>query len=99
MTEQFSLRLHAAEEIVPETQPAPAGWNRRSYVLAGAARDATQPPRTVELPEGAVLEIELANGQRLLVAAEDAERYLGRARVEGGSRVYRSEERRVGKEC
>ena len=36
------------------------------------------------LASGDVLEIKLENGRRLLVAAEDAERYLGRATVRDG---------------
>lgn len=57
-----------------------AGWKTTCFDIATAARDIKGrdvKPRTI--PADAVLELELDNGTRLLVAAEDAERYLGKA--------------------
>ena len=55
------------------------GWEAEAYVLDGATRGAATAPSRLELAVDAVLELELHNGTRLLVAAGDAERYLGAA--------------------
>ena len=54
-----------------------AGWEAETYRLDGAARgaEAIATPRPLESDD--VVELELANGMRLLVAAGDMERYLG----------------------
>lgn len=54
-----------------------AGWEAETYRLDGAARgaEAIATPRPLEADD--VVELELANGMRLLVAAGDMERYLG----------------------
>lgn len=68
-----NLQAHpAADENV-------AGWQATGYVLSTAARGSEKAAPPVVLADGDVLELELENGTRLLVAAEDAERYLGRA--------------------
>ncbi len=67
-----------------------AGWAADVYVLdGGMARSAEEPPPSLHLKADAVLELELANGTRILVAAEDAKRYFGAAigRGEGQSGI------------
>lgn len=56
---------------------ASAGWEVETFILDGAARGAGVPLPEIELQADAVLELELANGTRILVAAGDAESYLG----------------------
>lgn len=86
MSENLSLSLDAPTVKAEDF----AGWSVSSYTIATAARDVGTKPLSVPLPPGAVLELELANGLRLLVAAEDAERYLGRAEdADGGAKTLR----------
>ncbi len=61
-----------------------AGWEAEVFTLDGAARGADTALPSLELTDDTVLELELANGVRLLVAAKDAHRYLGPA-VRGGN--------------
>ena len=75
MNPSLTLTLQAA----PPLTETLAGWQVESYALSGAARGPEQASHKVVLAPGDVLEIELDNGTHLLVAAEDAERYLGRA--------------------
>ena len=75
MNPSLTLNLQAA----PPVKETVAGWQVESYALSGTARGPEQASQKVALTPGDVLEIELENGTRLLVAAEDAERYLGRA--------------------
>ncbi len=56
-----------------------AGWNAEVYVLDGTARGTEAKVELKPLQPDSVLELELANGTRILVAAEDAHRYLGAA--------------------
>ena len=56
---------------------ASAGWEVETFILDGAARGAGVPLPEVKLQADAVLELELANGTRILTAAEDAHHYLG----------------------
>lgn len=56
-----------------------SGWAAEVYSLDGLARGAGQRAVPAALAPDAVLELELANGTRILVAAADAERYLGKA--------------------
>ncbi len=56
-----------------------AGWNAEVFVLDGAARGRETALPHIDLPADAVLELELANGTRILVAADEAQRYLGSA--------------------
>lgn len=56
-----------------------AGWPAEVYELDGMSRGESQRVVPAALPLDAVLELELANGTRILVAAADAERYLGAA--------------------
>ena len=56
-----------------------AGWEAETYRLDGTARSVTAAPPPLDLPVDAVLELQLANGTRILVAAGDADRYLGEA--------------------
>ena len=60
-----------------------AGWAAETYRLDGAARGAESALPKLDLQPDTVLELQLANGTRILVAAEDAKRYLGPA-VRGG---------------
>lgn len=55
------------------------GWEAEAYSLDGAARGGEVPAPRIELDPDTVLELELANGVRILVSAEDAGRYLGEA--------------------
>ena len=75
MNPSLTLNLQAA----PPMTETVAGWQVESYALSGTARGPEQAPQKVVLASADVLEIELENGTRLLVVAEDAERYLGRA--------------------
>lgn len=63
------------------------GWEAVSYRIDGAARGAGREPSEQALEPDAVLELELANGTRVLVAAEDAERYLGAAVGRGAGKA------------
>lgn len=66
----------------------PAGWTAEVYALDGRARGAAEPADSGVLAPDTVLELELADGTRLLVAAEDAGRYLGTAaRGAGGAGI------------
>ena len=78
----IKLKLNAAAQ----TNESVAGWQARTYSLTTAARGVDQAPVPLDLAADDVLELELENGTRLLVAAEDAERYLGGGvgRGEGG---------------
>ena len=82
MNPSLTLNLQAA----PPLAETVAGWQVESYALSGTARRPEQASQQVALAPDDVLEIELENGTRLLVAAEDRGRYLGRAsgRDEGG---------------
>ena len=92
MNPSLTLNLHA-EPPVTETV---AGWQVESYALSGTARGPEQASQKVELAPDDMLEIELENGTRLLVAAEDAERYLGRASGrDGGGDAGAGRHRRV----
>lgn len=69
----ITLKLNAAAQA----RDTVAGWTAETYALITAARGMAPGIGPVELDEDAVMELELENGTRLLVAAEDAERYLG----------------------
>lgn len=60
-----------------------AGWEFESFSLSTAARGDDKKTRSLDLPPDTVLELELSDGTRLLVAADDAERYLGDANKRG----------------
>lgn len=60
-----------------------AGWEFDSFTLSTASRGEEGMTRTLDLPPDTVLELELSDGTRLLVAAEDAERYLGASQRRG----------------
>ncbi len=66
-----------------DSPAAPAGWTTETYAIGGLARGAAKAETPEALAPDAVLELELANGTRLLVAAEDAGRYLGTATKRG----------------
>lgn len=69
----ITLKLNTSAQY-----PEPVGdWHAESYILAPTARAAGVAPTEIKLAPNAVLELELENGIRLLVAAEDAGRYLG----------------------
>lgn len=75
MSNPITLKLNAASL----SSDSVAGWQAETYVLTSAARGGDQAPLPVELAPDDVLELELEDGTLLLVAAEDAERYLGGA--------------------
>ena len=56
-----------------------AGWEAETYRLDGTARSMGAAPPKLDLQPDTVLELQLANGARILVAAEDLKRYLGPA--------------------
>jgi hypothetical protein len=60
-----------------------AEWPAEFYELDGASRGEAQCEKPDALDPDAVLELELANGTRILVAAADAESYLGSGRRAG----------------
>ena len=64
-----------------------AGWEFDSFTLSTAFRGKDEATRSLDVPPDTVLELELSDGTRLLVAAEDAGRYLGKSngRGEGAS--------------
>jgi len=64
-----------------ESQP---GWDTETFVLAGVARGSVGETRRLELQPDDVIELELDSGECLLVAAEDAGRYLGGGQGRGG---------------
>lgn len=75
MPNPITLKLNAASQ----TSESVAGWQAETFTLTTAARGQDQAPLPIELAPDDILELELENGTRLLVAAEDAERYLGQA--------------------
>lgn len=79
MPTPITLQLNAA----CRSSESVAGWEAETYTLTSAARGVDTAPPPVELAPDDVLELELENGTRLLLAAEDAERYLGRASGRG----------------
>ena len=80
MNPALTLNLPASS---PATEQV-GDWQAQHFSLAGAARGAGQPSQSVQVAPDDVLELELENGTRLLVAGEDAERYLGRAPARDG---------------
>ena len=63
-----------------------AGWEFETFTLPTASRGKDEITRSLDLPPDTVLELELCDGTRLLVAAEDAERYLGYSKGRGGGK-------------
>jgi tetratricopeptide (TPR) repeat protein len=70
----IKLRIDGVREAADSSL---AGWTAEVYALDGLARGEAERLEPESLGPDAVLELELANGTRILVAAEDAERYLG----------------------
>ena len=64
-----------------ESQP---GWETETFVLASTARGGPGESRQLALQPDDVIELVLDNGESLLVAAEDAGRYLGMPQGRGG---------------
>ena len=58
------------------TDTSLTNWPAELYAIDGLARGAGAAAPRLELPPDAVLELELSSGERLLVAAADAGRYL-----------------------
>lgn len=78
MPDKIHLSL-THDPTLSAAQPAPeSGWEAETYAVS-AARGVEAEEKKLELEPDAVLELILDNGIRLLVAAEDAERYLGTA--------------------
>ena len=80
----IKLRIDGA---LREEDASLAEWPAEVYELDGLSRGDAQRIAPESLEADAVLELELVNGTRILVSAEDAERYLGPAagRGEGDS--------------
>ncbi len=60
-----------------------AGWQAESYVITDTSRSSDQHSTSEPIEPDAVLELELANGMRILVSAEDSDRYLGSSTARG----------------
>lgn len=73
--DRISLRIDGTRG----TDDTYGDWTAEVYELDGRARGEAECAQPEPLAPDAVLELELANGNRILVAAEDAERYLGAA--------------------
>lgn len=71
---KINLRI---DGTVKEEDTSLAEWPAEVYELDGLSRGETERVELRDLEPDAVLELELANGTRLLVAAADAGRYLG----------------------
>ncbi|PIU31183.1 MAG: hypothetical protein COT06_09510 [Syntrophobacteraceae bacterium CG07_land_8_20_14_0_80_61_8] len=69
-----------------ETDHYLAEWPAEVYELDGLSRGEGERAEIEGLEPDTVLELELANGTRILVAAADAERYLGAATGRGAGR-------------
>lgn len=84
--EPFNIKLRI-DGTLKEQDTSLAEWPAEVYELDGLSRGEAQRVAPEALEPDAVLELELVNGARILVAAEDAERYLGAAagRGEGGN--------------
>ncbi|SHO49033.1 CHAT domain-containing protein [Desulfopila aestuarii] len=67
-----------------------AEWQAETFVLDGAARGTSAAPPLIDIPIDSVIELELGNGPRILVAAADVERYLGKASAREGSDTTKS---------
>ncbi len=84
-TKTVSLRIDGQHTATDATLP---DWPAEVFAIDGLARGAAEAAATLEVPEDAVLELELASGERILVAAADAGRYLapppGRGADEAG---------------
>lgn len=81
------MTIHLRMSAVPTKEPPVCDWESQLYVLSSAVRGTAEPPLDLELKADDVLELELESGLRLLVAAEDAERYLGPAASRSGNDV------------
>lgn len=80
----ISLRIDGT--LVAEVDTVLADWPAEVYALDGLSRGEAEGV-SCQLQPDAVLELQLADGTRLLVAAEDAGRYLGPALVRGDTGV------------
>lgn len=81
-TGRVALRIDGVRKKDAES----GAWSVEVYELDGLARGTSERVEPEALDPDAVLELELVNGTRILVAAADAGRYLGEAagRGEGG---------------
>ena len=73
MSDTITLKI---EGQVVEDEPI-AGWKATNYRLDGTARGVEVAPPPLELAPETVIQLQLANGMHILVAAEDVHRYLG----------------------
>ncbi|MDD3517878.1 MAG: hypothetical protein PHQ14_05980, partial [Chromatiales bacterium] len=76
-TTEGKVTLHVEGRLVDAETVE--GWASEAYALDGVARGAGTGIPELELDADDVLELELQDGSRLLVAAADAEQYLGPA--------------------
>ena len=63
-----------------------AGWEVETFTLPTVSRGKDEITRSLDLSPDTILELELSDGTRLLVAAEDAERHLGDSKGRGGGK-------------
>ena len=85
---QVALRIDGTRK---KDDSALTGWEVEAYELDGLSRGEKQQVAPDALALDAVIELELANGTRILVAAEDAGRYLGEAAERGAGEAGRFE--------
>ena len=78
--DQVTLRIAGARKAVDSV----LGWTVAVYELDGFSRGEPDQAARETLAPDAVLELEFANGTRILVAAEDAGRYFGAPARRGG---------------
>src|SRR6478609_2950161 len=79
------LTLTAACKLDDDAQAAKFGWtNVVTYQMSTARGTLDQDRFDLDLPPDAVLEIELDDGERLLLSADEAGRYFGTT-VRGGT--------------
>ncbi|WP_448874533.1 DUF7379 domain-containing protein [Desulfobulbus propionicus] len=73
MSDTITLQIEGSA-LHPENV---AGWEAEVFRLDGVDRGADQPPRDIKVPQGAVVDLLLANGLRILTTADELHRYLG----------------------
>lgn len=84
-TEQTSITLRV-DGTRKDNDTSLSGWEAEVFALGGVSRGAADAAEPLVLAPDDVLELQLADGTSILVAAADAERYLGSATARDGER-------------
>ena len=79
------LHLHIDGVLQAQQDLSLSNWPAEVYAVDGLARGTTDQAAPPPLADDDVLELELANGVRILVAAADAGLYLGHGDARGGA--------------